>query len=71
MPLVRLIFAKDGKQAVIDLETGRHIYGTQHWNESEIAESIRPYLEKYLAAYPAKRKASIGSEEHNDASSLS
>jgi hypothetical protein len=54
MPMVRLMGVFEGKSMLIDLTDGRHLEGTQHHTEEQIAELFRPYLEKYLAAYPKK-----------------
>lgn len=57
MPMVRLMAVFDGKSVLIDLTDGRHLQGTEHLDAEQIADLFRPYLEKYLAAYPKKEKA--------------
>jgi hypothetical protein len=56
MPMVRIMGVFDGKSVLIDLTNGRHLQGTEHFTEDEIAELFRPFLEKYFAAYPKKEK---------------
>jgi hypothetical protein len=69
MPTVRIIAVFAGKTILIDLMTGRHLDGVQHFgSETEIADLIRPYMQKYLEAYPATAIATKEKGNGEDAS---
>jgi len=55
MAVVRILVVTEGRSAMLDLETGKLTVTAGRLSEADLAEFLRPYLEKFLAKHPAKQ----------------
>jgi hypothetical protein len=56
MAVVRILVVSEGRSAMLDLESDRLTVTAGKFPLREFADFLRPYLERFLATYPATQK---------------